>query len=97
MRPRAGEPLTDTWSDFVSQPGAYLGRVREAGSAVVIRMGRLRVRLGRQGLVGGGPLALTIPASQIEDRCREVRRALEDGGVVQVTRWGAVDGVLEVV
>lgn len=64
---------------------------------MVVRLGHVRVRLGRRGLASDRPLVRTIPAGQLEERRRQIREDLECGGVVEITRWGVVDGVLEVV
>lgn len=97
MRYPLREPLLHTWDDLIARRSIYLDAVREPGASLTVRMGRTLVRLGRRGLAGGGTAVLTVMASELEDRRREMRAHLDGGGVVELTRWGIVDGVLEVV
>lgn len=92
--------LLNTWTDFTEHLSAYLDHVRRAEKPVRLwRRDRPAVTLTRAGLASGRPVLLKIGAGEFTDGEKPMRRiseALARGGVVQITRWGVVDGVLEV-
>ena len=93
--------LLNTWSDFTAHVSAYLDHVRRAEKPVRLwRHDRPAVTLTRSGLASERPVLLRLGAGEFsngERPMRRIRDAIEAGGVVQITRWGVVDGVLEVV
>ena len=88
--------LLGTFTDFCDRPRPYLDRVGRGERFRLRGYGRDVVMLTKVGLASERPVALVIGSGALEEQQRRVRAALAVG-VVQVTRWGVVDGVLEVV
>lgn len=85
-----------TLTDFCERPRPYLDRVGR-GESFRLRGHGGPFSLTRNGLASGRPVVKKLGSKGLAAQQGAIGEALRKGGVVQITRWGVVDGVLEVV